>query len=160
MTSSSELALPVLPSSGDCALPHLGVIAARGPEAALFLHNQLTQDFLLLGMQHARLAAFCNAKGRMQASMVGFKTSAEEVLLVIRADLLPQTLKRLSMFVLRTKVKLSDASGEWAVHGRLVLATQSTTPWQLSHDDGHWSVSLYPAAGLARSLVLTVPGCG
>lgn len=155
MSSHTELALPVLPSSGDCALPHSGVIAARGPEAALFLHNQLTQDFLLLGMQHARLAAFCNAKGRMQASMVGFKTSAEEVLLVIRADLLSQTLKRLSMFVLRTKVKLSDASGEWAVNGRLEDLTEKPAPWQLSRENDSWSVSLYPAAGLARSLLIS-----
>ena len=155
MSSHTDQALPLLSSTGSCALPHLGVMAARGPEAALFLHNQLTQDFLLLDKQHARLAAFCNAKGRMQASMRGWKTSDEEVLLVMRADLLPQTLKRLSMFVMRSKVKLSDASGEWAVHGRLAEASPSTTPWQLSHDSGHWSVSLYPAAGLARSLVLT-----
>ena len=155
MSTHTDQALPLLPNTGSCALPHLGVIAARGPEAAHFLHNQLTQDFVLLDMQHARLAAFCNAKGRMQASMVGFKSSAEEVLLVMRADLLPQTLKRLSMFVMRSKVKLSDASGEWAVHGRLVQATPTATPWQVSHDSGHWTVSLYPAAELARSLVLT-----
>ena len=155
MSSHTDQALPQLSSTGSCALSHLGVMAARGPEAALFLHNQLTQDFLLLDKQHARLAAFCNAKGRMQASMRGWKTSDEEVLLVMRADLLPQTLKRLSMFVMRSKVKLSDASGEWAVHGRLAEASPSATPWQLGHDSGHWSVSLYPAAGLARSLVLT-----
>ena len=155
MSTHTDQALPLLPNTGSCPLPHLGVIAARGPEAAHFLHNQLTQDFVLLDMQHARLAAFCNAKGRMQASMTGFKTSAEEVLLVVRADLLAQTLKRLSMFVMRSKVKLSDASGEWAVHGRLVQATATATPWQVSHDSGHCSVSLYPAAELARSLVLT-----
>jgi tRNA-modifying protein YgfZ len=155
MTSSlSDQALPVLPLAGSCALPHLGVIAARGPEASLFLHNQLTHDFLLLDRQHARLAAFCNAKGRMQASMVGWKTSEDEVLLVLRQDLLPQTLKRLSMFVLRAKVKLSDASAEWTVHGRLSSGSASPTPWQLSHDNACWSVSLYPSGEASRSLVL------
>ena len=155
MSTHTEQALPLLPNTGSCALPHLGVIAARGPEAAHFLHNQLTQDFVLLDMQHARLAAFCNAKGRMQASMVGFKTSAEEVLLVMRADLLPQTLKRLSMFVMRSKVKLSDASAEWTVFGRLAKKVEATSPWKLSHDDSGWSVSLYPACGVARFLCLT-----
>ena len=149
---------PRLTQSASCALPHLGVIAARGPEAAHFLHNQLTQDFLLLDLQHARLAAFCNAKGRMQASMVGFKTSAEEVLLVMRQDLLAQTLKRLSMFVLRSKVKLSDASAEWTVHGQLAALDAAQPPWQLSQVDKAWSVALYPAANMSRALVLAAPG--
>ena len=87
--------------------------------------------------------------------MVGFKTSAEEVLLVMRADLLPQTLKRLSMFVMRSKVKLSDASAEWTVFGRLAKKVEATSPWKLSHDDSGWSVSLYPACGVARFLCLT-----
>ena len=99
MTSQTDTPLPRLVQAGTCALTHLGVIAARGPEAAHFLHNQLTQDFLLLDMQHARLAAFCNAKGRMQASFVYYKRNEEEVLLVCRRDLMAQTLKRLSMFV-------------------------------------------------------------
>ena len=156
MTSTTDT--PRLTQYGSCPLPLYGVIAARGPEAAHFLHNQLTQDFLLLDMQHARLAAFCNAKGRMQASMVGFKTSAEEVLLVIRQDLLAQTLKRLSMFVLRTKVKLTDASAEWMVHGQLTAPHTSEQPWQLTQTENRWSVALYPAANMSRSLVLAAPG--
>jgi folate-binding protein YgfZ len=110
---------------------------------------------VLLDMQHARLAAFCNAKGRMQASMTGFKTSVEEVLLVMRTDLLPQTLKRLNMFVMRSKVKLSDASAEWTVFGRFAKKVEMPSPWKLSHDDTGWSVSLYPACGVARFLCLT-----
>jgi folate-binding protein YgfZ len=149
-----DSSVPRLQQHGSCVLPHLGVIAARGPEAAHFLHNQLTHDFLLLDQQHARLAAFCNAKGRMQASMLGWKTSDEEVLLVLRLDLLPQALKRLSMFVLRAKVKMSDASAEWAVHGHLAQETQAAKPWQSSHDNGRWTVSLYPSAGASRSLFL------
>ena len=149
-----DTSVPRFQQHGSCVLPHLGVIAARGSEAAHFLHNQLTHDFLLLDQHHARLAAFCNAKGRMQASMLGWKTSDEEVLLVLRLDLLPQTLKRLSMFVLRAKVKLSDASAEWTVQGLLAPDTETSVPWQLNHDNTVWSVQLYPSAGASRSLVL------
>ena len=117
--TSDHTALPSFAAMGASPLPHLGVIRATGPDAASFLHNQLTQDFLLLDAHHARLAAFCNAKGRMQASMVGFKTGPEEVLLVMRQDLLAQTLKRLSMFVLRAKVKLSDVVGRTGRVGRV-----------------------------------------
>lgn len=152
---------------GVSPLPLLGVIRASGADAAHFLHNQLTQDVLLLKASEARWAAFCNAKGRMQASFVLFKPSDEEVLLVCRRDLLAQTLKRLSMFVLRAKVRLSDASDDFhllglagdALHqalGHDAIPTDATAlkPWQchaLSH--GH-VVTLYPALGQARGLWL------
>jgi folate-binding Fe-S cluster repair protein YgfZ len=90
---------------------------AVGPDAANFLHNQLTNDVLLMKPTQARLAAFCNAKGRMQASFVYYKRDEEEVLLVCRRDLMAQTLKRLSMFVLRAKVKLSDATEDFHLMG-------------------------------------------
>ncbi|MCB2040877.1 MAG: folate-binding protein, partial [Rhodoferax sp.] len=69
------------PLNGVTPLPHLGVIRAQGPDAASFLHGQLTQDFALLGPSEARLAAFCTAKGRIQASFIGFKRSPEEIVL-------------------------------------------------------------------------------
>ena len=147
---TDQTALPSLPHTGACALPHLGVIRAAGPDAASFLHNQLTQDFLVLQPGQARLAAFCNAKGRMQASMVGFTAGPEEVLLVMRQDLLAQTLKRLSMFVLRAKVKLNDASAELMVWGCLVPS--ALPAWTLTTDAHCWEVSLYPAAGVNRRL--------
>lgn len=144
-------------SHGVCELAHLGVIAAQGEEAALFLHNQLTQDFVLLDASHARWTAYCNAKGRMQASFVGFKTSEQEILLVLRSDLLAQTLKRLSMFVLRAKVKLSDASQTWKVFGEFTHTTDALSPWQLQHHAGVWHVGLYPASGVARQLMVAPP---
>jgi folate-binding protein YgfZ len=142
---------------GVCALPHLGVIAAVGEEAARFLHNQLTQDFVLMGEHEARLAGFCTAKGRMLASFIGVKRSATEVLLVTSADLLAPTLKRLSMFVLRAKAKLSDASSQLQVLG---LAGQAATaalgdvaqPWGVRRDGTASIVRLYPADGVPRAL--------
>src|SRR3954453_23505882 len=98
--------------NGISPLPHLGVLRVEGDDAASFLQGQLTNDFALLGPGQARLAAYCTAKGRMQASFIGFKRSPTEILLVMSRDLLPATLKRLSMFVLRSKARLRDASAE------------------------------------------------
>ena len=140
---------------GICPLPFLGVVQAQGDEAANFLHNQLTNDVLLLPVGQARLAAFCNAKGRMQASFVVVKTAPDTVLLVMPQDLLAQTLKRLSMFVLRAKVKLTDASAQWQLRGLLGdsarAAIGDAAPWQtVAWADGH-AVALYPAvAGESR----------
>ena len=92
---------PSAPFNGIAPLPHLGIIRAAGSDAASFLHNQLTNDVLLMKEGQSRLAAFCNAKGRMQASFVVYKRSAEEVLLICRKDLIAQTVKRLAMCVLR-----------------------------------------------------------
>jgi folate-binding protein YgfZ len=134
---------------GVSPLPHWGVIQAQGEDAANFLHNQLSNDVLLLPVGQSRLAAFCSAKGRMQASFIVIKTAPDTVLLVLSQDLLAATLKRLSMFVLRAKVKMSDASAHWQLRGllgdsaRAVLAEAS--PWQTASADGAHAVALYPA---------------
>jgi len=135
--------------NGVCALPHLGVIQAQGEEAANFLHNQLTNDVLLLPVGQARLAAFCNAKGRMQASFVLVKTAPDTVLLVLPQELLAQTLKRLSMFVLRAKVKMTDASTQWQAFGLLGDSARAVVgdaaPWQTVVQGSAHAVALYPA---------------
>ncbi|HEY0825500.1 MAG TPA: folate-binding protein [Ramlibacter sp.] len=141
------------PFHGVAPLPHLGVIRAQGEEAAKFLQGQLTQDFALLGAGQARLAAFCTPKGRMQASFVGFRRGADEILLVCSRDILPATLKRLSMFVLRAKARLSDASAEFALHGLAGGAVPSSAaPWTLQEFAGGQLVHLYPADGQPRAL--------
>lgn len=148
---------------GISPLTHLGVIRAQGDEAAKFLHGQLTQDFALLGPQQARLAAYLSPKGRMLASFIGCQRSATEVLLVCSRDLLAATLKRLSMFVLRTKVKLTDASDEFALYGlagdALISIAGSACPaWSKADFDDQILVHLYPALGQPRGLWIAPQG--
>ena len=102
---------------GAARLIDWGVIRAVGPDARSFLHNQLTNDLLHLDATQARLAGYCSAKGRLLASFVVWCATPEEVLLACSADVLPAALKRLSMFVLRAKCKLSDASAEIGLWG-------------------------------------------
>jgi folate-binding protein YgfZ len=145
------------------------VIRAAGADAANFLHNQLTNDVLLMKDGECRLAAFCNAKGRMQASFVVYKRSAEEVLLICRRDLIAQTVKRLSMFVMRAKAKLSDATDEFQllglagesvglVLGDASLTAQTLTAWQRHMAGSADVLSLYPALGQPRALWLAPQG--
>jgi folate-binding protein YgfZ len=134
---------------GVSSLPMLGVIQAQGEDASNFLHNQLSNDVLLLPVGQSRLAAFCSAKGRMQASFIVMKTAPDTVLLVLSQDLLAQTLKRLSMFVLRAKVKMSDATSLWQLRGLLgknaLTVAGGSAPWQTMVQDGAHTVALYPA---------------
>lgn len=146
---------------GVTRLDHLGVIRAQGEDAAKFLHGQLTQDFALLKADQARLAGFCNAKGRMQASFIGFKRSADDIVLLCSRDLLAPTLKRLSMFVLRAKAKLSDASADVAVYGvvgHTVPETVRSLPmWGKLDADGQSWVRLPDVEGLPRALCCVEP---
>jgi tRNA-modifying protein YgfZ len=90
------------------------LIRASGTDAAAFLHGQLSNDFVNLAANRAQLAAFCTPKGRMLASFTAWKTS-DDIVLECDASVHAATLKRLSMFVMRSKAKLSDATNEIAI---------------------------------------------
>ena len=151
--------------NGVAPLTHSGLIRAQGDDAAKFLHNQLTNDFVLLGAGEARLAGFCSAKGRLQASFIGVKRSPGDVLLLCSADILPTVLKRLSMFVLRAKAKLSDASAGFQRCGLAGAALQAlspaaaaATPWTRTEIGAATLVTLYPADGCPRALWIAEAG--
>ncbi len=87
-------------------LSHLALIAAEGEDAKTFLHQQLTNDINTLAPDEARHAAWCSPKGRMLASFLVFRRG-ETYNLLLSSDLCAETLKRLGMYVLRSKVRLS-----------------------------------------------------
>jgi folate-binding protein YgfZ len=149
--------------NGISALPHLGVIRVEGEDAARFLQGQLTQDFVLLKPTQARLAAFCSAKGRMQASFIGFQRTPTEILLVCSRDILAPTLKRLSMFVLRAKARLTDATADFTLLGLCGeavtgLLPEPAEPWSKADVGPAQVVRLYPADGQPRALWLAPAG--
>ena len=176
-TVAKPVTAQTLPS-GVAAVPHLGVIRARGADAASFLQGQLTQDFVLLKEGEARLAAFCSAKGRMQASFVGFKrntasdgegaadtleTAEPEILLICSRDILAATLKRLGMFVMRAKARLTDASEEFNLFGLAgnaikTIAGQGLPAWAKGQFGNVSVVGLYPAEGVPRALWVAPAG--
>lgn len=139
---------------GVAALSQLGVIRALGDDAASFLQSQLTQDMESIQPGQARLAALCTPKGRVLVSFVACRRAADEFWLVCSRDLLPKVLKRLSMFVLRAKVKLSDASDELALHG-LLGGLASTAA---AGDAAAFLAPLPPADGAARALWIATAG--
>ena len=97
-------------------LTHLGVIEVTGPDAAAFLQNQLTSDVKHLAGDAAQYSAWCSAKGRMLASFLIFRMGPAYQL-QLSADLLPTIDKRLRMFVLRSKVQITDVSAACALIG-------------------------------------------
>ena len=145
------------PISGTVRIAPLGVIRAAGADAASFLNGQLTNDIEKLGPAQARFAGYCSAKGRLLASFIAWKTPTDDVLLACHASVLPATLKRLGMFVLRAKCKLSDASAEVPLFGLAGTAAASVIGdlpvWGRRDDGSSQIVRLPDAAGVVRALV-------
>ncbi|ACL72548.1 YgfZ/GcvT domain-containing protein [Thioalkalivibrio sulfidiphilus] len=96
--------------SGDviCDLSHQGLIVAYGEEAGSFLQGQFSNDVLGLASAHSHLNSYCTPKGRMLANFRVFRRGESYYLRMPRA-MVESVLKRLRMFVLRSKVTLEDA---------------------------------------------------
>ena len=159
----ADQAHPTALLSGVTDLPYLGIIRVIGEDAVKFLQGQLTQDVALMGLSEARLAAFCNAKGRMQASFVVFKRSDNDILMVCSRDILAQTLKRLSMFVMRAKARLSDATADFVLAGLTGTAIDSiagnaASAWTTAQFDAKNVIFLFPGAGVERALLCAPAG--
>lgn len=94
------------------ALPDLAVFQATGTDAISFMQSQITNDIESSRHDQSKLAGYCTAQGRLLATMVLQKqppvpNTDPAILGLIKQDLSATLLKRLSMFILRAKVKLS-----------------------------------------------------
>jgi len=132
-------------SHGFTPLSHWGLILVKGPDAAALLQSQLSNSVLSLkrtmlgdiaqGSDSVRLVGYCSPKGRLLSSAwLGlFPESVESedrFALFVSKDIAASTAKRLSMYVLRSKVKVVDASNDWEVFGAYQSqnAVQSSNP--------------------------------
>lgn len=143
---------------GAVALSDLGIIIAQGEDTATFLHGQFSQDMANQPGDQARLAAYCSPKGRMLASFLCLRPAPDTYWLLTDVSVLPATLKRLSMFVLRSKAKLQDAAGALCAVGLVGASAQTEvgqhvpgTIWAHEATSG-WMTRLPDAAGLVRCL--------
>lgn len=117
---------------GFTPLTDWGLILVEGPDAATLLQSQFSNSVVGLkrailgdiaqGMDSVRLVGYCNPKGRLLASAwLGLfpesNDSVDRFALFISRDIAASTAKRLSMYVLRSKVKVLDASNDWEVFG-------------------------------------------
>lgn len=92
-------------------LSHYALLEISGDDAVDFLQGQLTNDIKLVTENLGQLSAYCNPKGRILANFRIFKRHAH-YFLRLRADISEATIKRLRMFVMRSKVELVDRSDE------------------------------------------------
>jgi folate-binding protein YgfZ len=94
-----------------CDLSHLGVIGFGGDDAQVFLQGQLTCDMREVTQAASRPGALCTPKGRALATFRLWQDAAG-YRMQLPAARLEAVRKRLSMYVLRAKVKVTDSSGD------------------------------------------------
>ena len=105
-------------ASGSVApLTDLSLICVTGNDAVSFLHNQLTNDVEHLDEQQARWFGYCSPKGRLMATFLGWREGPDSISLLISTPQAEPIRKRLSMFVLRAKAKVQDASASRMLFG-------------------------------------------
>jgi folate-binding protein YgfZ len=93
-------------------LSDYGLIKAEGEDAMEFLHNQFTNDLKQVVTEtQSQLSAYCSPKGRILSLFRIFKAN-DAYYLAMPRELVEATHKRLGMFVLMSKVKLEDVSGQ------------------------------------------------
>jgi folate-binding protein YgfZ len=145
---------------GGVRLTDWAPLRAHGADAAAFLQGQLTQDIVSLRMGEARLSGYCTAKGRLLASFIVWRMGDDAFGLLCSADLAAAVRKRLSMYVLRARCRVDDASSEWSVFGLAGAAAQRLTegakPWSVLQRGAQWLIAL-PAAGQAARGLLVQP---
>lgn len=132
ITPQFELESNLSTHSGFCPLTQQGLIKATGDEALAFLQNQFSNDVNAVDNGHSQLSSYSNHKGRMFAIFQLFMLSDSYYLRLPRTILEP-TLKRLQMFVLRTKVTLSDESDDLLSIG--LLGTEAEAWLQTKFSD-------------------------
>ncbi|RKT46452.1 YgfZ/GcvT domain-containing protein [Thiocapsa rosea] len=125
LTASSaridEDGIPRFPDPGPDAadgcrlfdLSHLGLLAVRGEDAFGFLQGQLSNDLRELSESHVQWSSHCSQKGRMLANFLVMRVG-DTFYLQLPSQRIPDLLKRLRMFVLRSRVSIADASDDLA----------------------------------------------
>jgi tRNA-modifying protein YgfZ len=92
-----------------CDLSHLGLLDVSGPDAMTFLQGQLTNDIKQLNSNQAHITGYCSPKGRLLALLLAF-AQQEHYYLQLPQVLLEPIAKRLKMFVMRSKVVITDTA--------------------------------------------------
>lgn len=94
-----------------CDLSQSGTLRVSGVEAQQFLQNLLSNDIREAGSANAQFSSLNSPKGRILATMLIWR-DGDDYLLQLPHVLCEPIRKKLSMYVLRARVKITDASDE------------------------------------------------
>ncbi|MBU0592400.1 MAG: folate-binding protein YgfZ [Gammaproteobacteria bacterium] len=134
-------------------LSNLSVIQFAGEDSENFLQGQLSCDVKQAMLEQARLGSYCTPKGRMLATFLLWR-SEEGFFMQLPAPLREAIQKRLSMYVMRSKVKVSDASEQMI---RLGIAGEAA-PAALAELGGAAPEDDYAVGKCGPATLICLPG--
>jgi folate-binding protein YgfZ len=147
-------------------LDELGRILVDGADAVPFLQSQLTNDVTQLDAASLQLNGYCTPKGRLLATFQQWRED-DAIILQLPREILGPVMKRLSMFVLRSKAKVVDASDihrAFGLAGRDAAAALRAAkldvpdePWTLVATDGVRVGRMPPAPDVGDRFLVTAP---
>ncbi len=147
-----------------CDLTHIGLLEVSGADAVSFLQGQVTNDVNLLTGNNAHFSGYCSPKGRLLALFLAF-AHRDHIHLQLNRALLEPIMKRLKMYVMRSKVDIKDVSEsiiKFGINGpnahELLLPLFSQIPtqdYELVSLDNAAILKLPTIAGHARFQVFT-----
>src|SRR4029453_9620859 len=88
-----------------------GLLRVSGADAQAFLQSQLSNDIEEVDSARAQLTTWCTPQGRVLAILMAWRDH-DDYLLQLPQELVEPVRKRLERFILRSRVRLSDASAE------------------------------------------------
>lgn len=104
------------PTTVYCELRDAALIAVSGPDAAAFLHAQLTSDVAGMRGECIQYSGYCSPKGRLLATLIVWHT-ADAFLLQLPKAAAAAIRARLAKYVLRARVTLADAPERFRLFG-------------------------------------------
>lgn len=99
-----------------CKIAAAGVLRFEGADTQAFLQGQLTSNVQALTAARSQYSGYCSAKGRLLACMLLWQRDGATYMMLPR-ELCEPVRKRLSMYILRAKVKAVDVSLEQVLFG-------------------------------------------
>src|SRR3970282_555981 len=99
-----------------CELAQFGLIRFSGAEAQAFLHNQLSCDVAALTPGKSTYGSYFTPKGRVLANFLLWGLCGD-FFMQLPSPLREPIQKQLSKYILRSKVRATDASSEWTLLG-------------------------------------------
>lgn len=140
------------------SLTSQALIKVAGSEAQSFLQAQLTSDINLVTDTQAQLSAYCDPKGQVLTQFLVFKYEGD-FYLSFDGSLRESILKRLTMFVLRSDVQLTETSND-LIHigfagefGDLDVQRRLSTKVKETFESG-----MIAKEGMEQVMVIKVPG--
>lgn len=131
-------------------LSHQSLIRCSGDDAQTFLQSQLSCDVQEITPHQAQFGGYCTPKGRILTTFLLWQQDGD-LLMQLPAGLSAAIQKRLSMFVLRAKVRLTDASENWiriGIAGPDAIALIKDITGSLYHRDYRLQVTRTDAASI------------